>query len=386
MTNDTRTGRDGLHDGWPLAALLVAILAWAIRARDPDFWLPDPWLPMSVVVTVGWLACRRLPRRWCGLIRAGAIVLPVCAILGAEMWAAHRDATIASERMVTSSDALLRFGYRPGAELPEDVQRVQLRINSHGMWDLPRQLGKKAGVFRIALLGDSVPNDSFVPFEKRFHRLLQARLNKERPQWLGDRRVELLNFAVEGYNTLQEERLYERVVRAFNPDLLLWAYVLNDPFTQNGAYRRVGQSFFAYRLISNIQLALGHSICELFLPLYRGRSFDLVVRASFERIGLATAAKTPVRVVVLPLVAPYDDQVCTKLYRQVVTTARQAGLKAMSIAAALKDVDYRSLAKEGDEDDITHPNAAGHQLIAEHVHAWLLADKTLGAAAGEDGL
>jgi lysophospholipase L1-like esterase len=369
--------------GWPLVALLVGILAWSLVAHDTDVWLPDPWLPIAVAATTGWLASGALPGRWTAVVRAFAVVLPICAILGLEAWSAHRDAEIAASRMTRSGDRLLRYTYRPGAGLPDDVDGRQLRVNTHGMWDPPRNRDKPAGTLRIALLGDSVPNDSSVPFQARFHRALEASLNASPPTWLQGRRAEVLNFAVEGYNTTQEQRLYERHAAAFAPDLILWAYVLNDPFTQDGSYRRVGNSFFVHRLAFAAQLMTGASVCELFAPMYAARGFDVVVRNAFERMALLTAGKVPVRLLLLPIVADLSAPACGRLYAQVQRTAEEAGLTVHAMSDAWSGAGHEAFAKPGDEDDITHPNRKGHALIAKRLDTWLRGDPALARHFGE---
>ena len=356
----------------PLLAVLVAIVAMAEHGTDRDAWLPDPWLALAVLAASAWTIASWLPAAWTGPARAVLVILPICALFGLELWSARSDAAVAAERMQRLQDRLLRYGYTPGAALPEDVQNVQLKVNAHGMWDVQRSVAKPAGTYRIVLLGDSVPNDTFVPFEERFHRLLERRLRADPPAFLGTKRAEVLNFAVEGYNTAQEQRLFEKVARRFAPDLVLWAYVLNDPFTQDGSYRRVGHSFFAHRVVLGAQRLLGASDCRLFKPLYERRSFDLAVRAPMERMRLVT--DVPVHVMVLPIVAPFTDAQCLAMYEQVARTARESGLSAASMAPELAGVDHRRWRKAGEEDDITHPNAAGHAAIA----AWI--DRSLRAA------
>ena len=104
-------------------------------------------------------------------------------------------------------------------------------INADGFRDrsYPKQKGE--GTFRIAVLGDSIAfgycNESRVTRpEDTFAGLLEQRLNEER---FGDfERTEVLNFAVSGYDTLQEVAFLEHKGLAYEPDLVLVAYCLND--------------------------------------------------------------------------------------------------------------------------------------------------------------
>ncbi len=366
-----------------LIAVLVPLNAWAWFARDADFYLPDPFAAISLVAVVLWAAASAFVQPWRNGIRIALVVVPVIAIIGLEWQAWARDAEILDQRLVRSPDAGLRYVYRPGAETPDDVpiegaaDRVQLKINAHGMWDLPRSPKRKTDALRIALLGDSVPNDSFVPFDKRFHRRLEGELEKR----LG-RRVEVLNFAVEGYNTAQELRLWRQRGERFDIDLVLWAYVLNDPFIQDGSYRRVGHSFFVHRVQNGLERLMGASDCEMFKPLYRDQPFELVVARSFEMMKLV-AGSIPVRVAVLPIVAPFSDRACALLYDRVADSAVAAGLPARKVVGAFVGKEHTELLKEGEESDVTHPNAKGHAIIAADLATWLGADPAVVALARE---
>jgi lysophospholipase L1-like esterase len=64
----------------------------------------------------------------------------------------------------------------------------------------------------------------YLMYSQRFSALLEAGLSAalHRP-------VEVLNFSVNGYGTLQEARLLETVVGQFDPDAVLVVYCMNDP-------------------------------------------------------------------------------------------------------------------------------------------------------------
>ena len=95
--------------------------------------------------------------------------------------------------------------------------------NAHGFRDLERHVSKEQGVYRIAVIGDSVSMQGALPFEQLYVRLLQDKLDAEFP-----RRTEVLNFGVTGYNTVQETALLEQEVIAYDPDLVLWQFHDND--------------------------------------------------------------------------------------------------------------------------------------------------------------
>lgn len=388
---DTSAIRDRLRM-WPLVAVVNAVAWWSYEAADADAWLPNPWPAWLAGAVTLWalidLAAAKRPKTRV-IAQALVIVLPSIALLSAEVWLRSADVAIADQRLERTDDALLRFQYRAGAALPEDVDNRPLTVNPHHMWDTTRTVAKSSGVFRIALLGDSVPNDTFVPYEARFHRRLEHLLAERPPRWLGDRAVEVCNFAVEGYNTAQQQRLYEQRVHKFTPDLVLWAYVHNDPFTQDGSYRRIGHSFAAYQLQLGLAQLLGASVCQLLAPLYEARSFQSVVVASFERMALVLDSRkfnrrVPVRVAVLPLVTAFDDPDCATWSNKVRDAALSAGFGVRVLAKDFHTTDAATWQKVGESGDVTHPNATGHAAIAAALHHWLHDDQALAAELGAD--
>jgi lysophospholipase L1-like esterase len=121
-----------------------------------------------------------------------------------------------------------RIGYEPVPNLRyhgEDLAfyDYQGESNRLGYRDVDHAVAKPAGVFRIVVLGDSIAAGFGVAkladvFSSRLEQLLRA------AGW----KIEVLNFAVSGYDTRQEiETLRERGL-AFQPDLVLLAYSLND--------------------------------------------------------------------------------------------------------------------------------------------------------------
>ena len=97
--------------------------------------------------------------------------------------------------------------------------------NSQGYFDDEYPLQKPAGVFRIVVIGDSLAAGQFVDRKESFPKLIERRLN-ESPI---DRRFEVIVLARSGYSTSQELVLLRGEAFQYQPDLILWSYVLNDP-------------------------------------------------------------------------------------------------------------------------------------------------------------
>jgi HEAT repeat protein len=99
---------------------------------------------------------------------------------------------------------------------------IQRRFNADGLRDRVHPPEKGPGVFRVAVLGDSVTYGDGIAPREAFPQVLEARLREQGVS------VEVLNVALPGWSTRQERIAYERVVRRYRPDLVLLAVCLND--------------------------------------------------------------------------------------------------------------------------------------------------------------
>jgi len=97
-----------------------------------------------------------------------------------------------------------------------------VETNSFGMRDTARTLDKPPGVFRIAMLGDSVVEGVHVQPNEVMNIQLENILRSK------GYNAEVLNFGVEGIGTTQELLIYKEKVRQFHPDLVLLTYTSND--------------------------------------------------------------------------------------------------------------------------------------------------------------
>lgn len=98
-------------------------------------------------------------------------------------------------------------------------------LNHLGMREKDATQPKAKGVYRIALLGDSQVESIQVRLEQSFGQILQKKLS----QSLG-RPVEILNFGVSGYSTVQEYLLMKTEVMRWAPDMVIVGYDGRDIF------------------------------------------------------------------------------------------------------------------------------------------------------------
>jgi hypothetical protein len=102
--------------------------------------------------------------------------------------------------------------------------------NSYGMHSAEVPQEKPSGTSRIAVLGASMDMGWGVTYQETYSHLLQEWLNEhDRRQGLdGDRRFEVLNFAVAAYSPLQRLETFRRKARGFHPDLVVYSATMLD--------------------------------------------------------------------------------------------------------------------------------------------------------------
>ncbi|UCE85476.1 MAG: SGNH/GDSL hydrolase family protein [Deltaproteobacteria bacterium] len=134
----------------------------------------------------------------------------------------HRDLRTLHE---VQPDRPWLYGLRPGAEARLDVSGdVLYRINADGFRDRVYARPKPAGVFRIAVLGDSIAFGYGVAERDSF----PERVERAFAAHHGADRIEVVNFGVNAYNAYNEAALFEELAPAFEPDLVLVQFCVND--------------------------------------------------------------------------------------------------------------------------------------------------------------
>ena len=169
---------------------------------------------------------------------------------------------------ITQLDALVGWSLRPGAEGVETKEGVaHVRINSAGFRDREHDLGKPAGVYRIAMLGDSYVFGVGVEAADRVSDVLEQRLSG--CPSLAGRKVEVLNFGVAGYGPGQEMIVAERRALPYRPDVLVQAFVsgndVGDSYkpSNEGSLER---PYFVYRSNGLVEDDTFRSVLPASLP------------------------------------------------------------------------------------------------------------------------
>ena len=272
-------------------------------------------------------------------------------------------------------------------------------INADGFRDAPRSVRKPPGVFRVLVLGDSVAFGIGVAQQAVFTRRLEEELSRRLP-------AEVLNFGVGGYNPYNEAALFAARGVAYEPDLVLVQFCindLNDPTLHFDVQTRDRLGELPAAAFPNLAARLapprdpllsfcpGWRLCRMLDAAFEQASGDdaKVQRATFaplldltgrpERRWIAdryaemasSAAAIGARFAVLAF--PYRPQVKagTKglVQEQLVELGEERGWVTLDLLPAFREAQRRDA--EPLFLDLWHPNEAGHRVAAAAIERGL---------------
>lgn len=103
-----------------------------------------------------------------------------------------------------------------------------ISLNNFGLHDTNVTLEKPAGTFRILMMGDSFPQGWQVKLEQGFPWLMEQALNEG-----ANRRIEVINLAVDTYGTDRQLLMYAALGWRFQPDAVLLAFYTGNDLKDN---------------------------------------------------------------------------------------------------------------------------------------------------------
>ncbi|MBI5239577.1 MAG: hypothetical protein HY926_03830, partial [Elusimicrobia bacterium] len=292
-----------------------------------------------------------------GLLLCGLAGEAYCRLAGLHPLEAYRDQDFPKTDIFIPSN-ILPF------ELAPDLPGFS---NSLGMRDKERSVKKAPGVYRIAVLGDSVA------MYGRYTEYLEEALDRRQ-----DRRVEVWNCAIGGHGIADYYHNLKHRVLGYRPDLVIIGFCLNDfaptpvmfraedgrmlcyrPFYlakgnwDNWLYRRS----HLYRLIlTRLEAARGRRRCfdpEMIGRLYLGRIQELCRRASI-----------PLLAVVFPYFIPQSER--EPQYLAMKKVLEESGVDFIDLHRTFKPEQRDSYAQHfPDHKDVFHPTDPAHQIVAD---------------------
>ena len=302
-------------------------------------------------------------------------------------------------RLVEFDDPIVDF--RLEADASWFSNGLLYRTNSRGFRDAEYTLEKPAGTYRIVVVGDSVTTGHGVERDAIYGKQLERLLNGERGAAF---RYEVPTLALGALNVTQTVHLARVEAVRYQPDVLVLAYVLNDPEVpsslqkQRGSPKarsrlvrfkqRVGTSslvFHSYRLAQRLawrlRVAAGREQTaayvrrDYFTRLHTDpRSWERVVQAFAELGTSANEWPLPVVVAIFPVLHRLDDYPWASVHAQIAAEGEKHGLIVLDLLPAFRR--HRAHELQVASADHVHPNALGHRLAAEALRD-LLAERRL---------
>jgi len=343
--------------------------------------------------------------RLLGFRVASAVLGVLGALIATEMLLAVFDVgpklnVIYQENFRLSDDPALGYEWVPGS--PDG----SLTISRGGLRDREFAVPKPEGTFRIAVLGDSVTASFSLGRWQTYPKQLESLLEKYAS---GNTRYEVLNLGVVGYNAPQAVASLRARAEAFEPDRVIYGYVLNDPLPSHliaeslaaleadarlqgraAAARRVGRLLSRSRLYALLRPPTIPSDAQVSVdwqaPLAAAaRDGDPVAYlrelhadpVAWRRVAqalaeLATARPDTAVVAIFPIrwSNAFASYPLVDLHERVMAEARRHGLATLDLTPALTAAGAR-LRNADLYDDRVHPNAAGNRAVAMALLQWL---------------
>jgi lysophospholipase L1-like esterase len=296
-----------------------------------------------------------------------------------------------------------RLGYElvPGSRDIDDV------INDDGMRDRAYPRAKPPGTFRIASLGDSICYGFGCRQSETYSTVLERSLNQRAAPATS---YEVLNFGVTGYGMGQSVESLRSKALAYEPDLILFQYCLNDPMDYSremeelfASVTRAEQTYWARRTAlerrlldySRLYAVAAYALqsrgvgarrdvaredpqwqslrrgswARFFSDLHSDEGTWQRIRDGFAELA-TLAEERPVMVVIFPILLDLEAYPLSHVHRKVAGEARRHGLAVLDLLQL-----YAGQADLSGSDFIynaLHPNPYGHRLAAEAILAALL--------------
>ncbi len=284
---------------------------------------------------------------------------------------------------------LLSFRYKPGCTwgtgYEDDEQRsvdpehrMVYRMNNEGFRDDDFTREKPPGTFRIALLGDSFTLGEGVERGAIFADLLERKL--------ADRRVEVMNFGVNGYDTLDVMLLLNEVVLGFQPDLVIYGYVLNDisreeidsladqVWPERLAFMRRSPLRIVRLAVRRIEAAIAdRAMMSTYRRLYRSPEQWGTTTAMIDIMrGLTVESGAVFAMAVFPDLAGWSrgGYRLRWIHEQLASFLKNSGIDHLDLADAFPDPDKRRYWVDPSD---PHPNETAHRIIARRLAGLVLA-------------
>jgi hypothetical protein len=254
--------------------------------------------------------------------------------------------------------------------------------NSLGYRDNEHAVVKPPGLRRALILGDSFTWGAHIEFDDAYPRRLERGLARHRGEsW------EVISLARSGMNTVEEAEQLGSEGLAYDPDVVVLGYCLNDSEDENAAEarrardweemrkeRRFGSDGLLdrsalYRLVKRRIWATVENrrriaaYRSMYVPEYPG--WIAGQKALRAMAGLCRERKVPFLVMIFPLFGNVLDggYPFTEIHAAVAHASAVAGATFVDLLPAYRGLKWELLVVDGPNDE--HPNEIAHRIAAD---------------------
>lgn len=253
---------------------------------------------------------------------------------------------------------------------------------------------------RIAVLGDSLAMGLWIDkYSDTFAGVIKAELSPQLQK--NGKELEVLNFGVVGYNTMQEAALLRSKVQDFKPDIVVLEYCHNDRERSDGA---LFQSLVNEAQAKSRPLAINYSSGLLHSALYRLFRFRILPQTPAADSGAAwvkrlsqdsvedslgemaaSARRIPATLLmaVFPKFGDLENYPLTAEHEKLAATAKKNNIEFLDLLPSFRDCQRR--APDQLSIDEYHPSVAGHRCAGQAIAARIAKILDLSLALRQEG-
>jgi lysophospholipase L1-like esterase len=292
-----------------------------------------------------------------------------------EQWKADYQASMQRHDTLTipSPNEVLMWEYRPHGEFYDAEFNYRISTNRHGFRDREFDASDGSGDrFRVAFVGDSVTLGFKVTEENTFVRRFEEFARRVRPE----RKIQAMNFGVDGYQVLQIHELLRTKVLRFAPSKVVYMMCLNDFDFEDAS----GKKILFFKKPSSFFLDKVGQLYKRFLRqeyhrYYFEKNGAVGLRAIVGMRDVLASRAIPFQIVLLPVFEASDmgfKQYRLKdLHRRIMSVLGQHNMAVIDLA---EDFAKQSATQRTYAYDVWHPNEEGHRFIALRLLKIVLGD------------
>jgi lysophospholipase L1-like esterase len=306
------------------------------------------------------------------------ISLALAEVVVRQLGIAPKIFSVQRGRFRLSPNPLIGYELVPFFQAPyvDGMLDFERQSNSLGYRDREHPIRKPPGSHRTLVLGDSITQGLKIADDREIYTsVLSRELGRA-----GERRSEVMNFGTSGYNTQQEVESLRDKGLAYEPDLVILAYCVNDTRVDSGGI------FYALKHLQwdrELHRTPGvwrrSALFRLVYARYASRSesrpdpFRRVRRNTVER-SLASLAELSrehdfeVLLVYFPWLDGRDPREKELSPAELAAASEKSGFRFLDLSAAMK----ACASEQAIAADAIHPNADGHRCAGEAIAHYML--------------